>query len=80
MRRFGLAVFCVAVLSIGCVDARVKRIIGRQRIVLEEYVKRMDAEKTTPQQDQAALKAQLRNWQAVDHYFNGRKGPQKIGE
>ena len=78
MRAMGLTIVLTLVMSVGCVNSRIKRTIERQRIVLTEYIKRMDVKQTTPQQDQAALRAQLRNWQAVDHYFNGHKGPKPV--
>ena len=74
-----LKVFIVVFFSaalIGCAGRRVKDAIHIQRVTLEQYVKHMDDGKTTPEQDRAALKAQLQNWQAVDRYFNQESGVQ----
>ena len=64
-----LALVIILTALFGCVNRRVKDDIHLQRVVLEQYVNKIND--TTAEQDKAALKAQLRNWQAIDHYFNG---------
>ncbi|MDP1712576.1 MAG: hypothetical protein Q8K86_08975 [Candidatus Nanopelagicaceae bacterium] len=73
-----LLVLLLSSFLVGCAGRRVKDVIHVQRATLEQYVKHMDEGMTTPEQDRAALKAQLRNWQAVDHYFNKESGPPEI--
>lgn len=75
MKKLKLTALVVLLLCAGCTSTRIKQGIGNQRCLLEEYNKRMDAGSTTPEQDKAALKAQLHNMQALDHYFNKATGP-----
>ncbi len=57
----------------GCMSRVVKDNVRINVEAQKEYVQRMDGGLTTPEQDKAVIKAQLKNWEAIDRYVNGEK-------
>jgi len=72
MRNFSRAAILVVVLFCGgCVPKVAKENIQTNTAAQKEFVKRMDAGQTTREQEQVVIRAQLRNWEAMDWLLNG---------
>jgi hypothetical protein len=55
----------------GCVSRVVKENVRVNTETQKEYVKRMDEGNTTSDQDKEVIRAQSRNWEAINRYLNG---------
>ena len=71
MRLLRIVIVGLMLVGVGCVAKNVRDNIRENDAAQQEYVKRMEAGKTTPEQDKAVIKAQSRNWSAINYYFNG---------